>query len=73
MQIRNIRPFSQYVPGDVVEVPDGAAFDDFHWEAVPVADLPDITGEPESPAAPPARPPAPFAPVTVEPDPPKEM
>jgi len=34
MQIRNIRPFSQHEPGDVVEVPDGAAFDPFHWEAV---------------------------------------
>jgi len=32
MQIRNIRPFSQHKPGDVVDVPDGAAFDPFHWE-----------------------------------------
>lgn len=37
MQLKNIRPFSQYEPGDTVEVPDGAAFDPFHWEAVPPA------------------------------------
>lgn len=62
MQVRNIRPFSQYEPGDVVEVPDGAAVDPFHWE----------------PAGPPADPPAPdpepAAPVTPRlPIPPKEM
>lgn len=33
-QLRNISPFSQYVPGDLVEVPDGAAYDPFHWEPV---------------------------------------
>lgn len=35
MQLRNIRPFSQHQPGDTIEVPDGAAFDPFHYEAVP--------------------------------------
>lgn len=45
MQLRCIRDFSQYraahldedgnqVPADTEEVPDGAAFDPFHWEAV---------------------------------------
>lgn len=32
MQLRNISPFSQFVPGDLVEVPDGAVFDPYHWE-----------------------------------------
>lgn len=37
MQLVNIRPVSQYVPGDLTEVPDGAAFDEFHWApAAPV-------------------------------------
>lgn len=35
MQLICIRDFSQFVPGDLVEVPDGAAFDDFHWQAAP--------------------------------------
>lgn len=35
MQLRYIRPFSQYKPGDVVEFPDGAAFDTFYLEPVP--------------------------------------
>lgn len=35
MQLRYTRPHSQYKPGDVVEVPDGAAFDEFTLERVP--------------------------------------
>jgi hypothetical protein len=35
MQLRYIRPFSQYKRGDVVEFPDGAAFDEFYLELVP--------------------------------------
>ena len=47
MQLRCIRHFSQYEPGATVEVPDGAAFDDFHWEAVTAPSSP-----PLSPAVP---------------------
>lgn len=62
MQLRNIRPFSQYDVGDLVDVPDGAAFDPFHWEAV------------EAPADPPADPPVPAAAAVPRlPIPPKEM
>ena len=39
MQLVNIRPVSQYVPGDLTEVPDGAAYSEFHW-APPAADDP---------------------------------
>lgn len=39
MQLKCIRHFSQYEPGDLVEVPDGAAFDDFHWEPVASGDV----------------------------------
>jgi hypothetical protein len=35
VQVRCIRPFSQYEAGDTEEVPDGAAFDPFHWEPTP--------------------------------------
>jgi hypothetical protein len=52
VQLRNIRPFSQYVPGDVVEVPDGAAFDPHHWEAVAAAADPPADDPPVTPAAP---------------------
>lgn len=48
MQVRCIRPFSQYQPGDVTDVPDGAATDPFHWEAVTVPADP----SPDPPAAP---------------------
>lgn len=52
MQLRYVRPFSQYKPGDVVEVPDGAEFDEFYLERA----------EPEPPAAEiPATVPAPAA------------
>lgn len=34
MQLVNIRPVSQYVPGDLTEVPDGAAYSEFHWAPV---------------------------------------
>jgi hypothetical protein len=49
VQLRCIRRFSQYKPGDLAEVPDGAAFDPFHFEAV-------------TPEPPPLPPPA-FAPA----------
>lgn len=34
MQVRCVRPFGNADVGDVADVPDGAEFDDFHWEAV---------------------------------------
>lgn len=34
MQVRCVRAFGTAVPGDVAEVPDGAAVDPFHWEPV---------------------------------------
>lgn len=37
VQVRCIRPFSQYDVGDTAEVPDGAEFDPFHWEPAPAA------------------------------------
>lgn len=58
MQLRYIRPFGQYEPGDVVDVPDGADFDPYCLERVPP--VPD----PAAPAAAPA-----VAPATA----PKEM
>ncbi len=59
MQLRYIRPFSQYVPGDVVEVPDGAAFDNFYLERVPdpPADPPAPEPEAQAPDPAPADPP----------------
>lgn len=54
MQVRCIRAFGNAEPGDVVEVPDGAAVDPVHWE--PVTPAP-------APAAKPAAPAAPAAPV----------
>ena len=71
MQVRYIRPFSQYKIGDVVEFPDGAAFDPFYLEPVvaeapPAPDLPDITSEPENPADRLARLPAPALPYPAK-------
>ena len=37
MQLRVIRAHGTSVPGDVVEVPDGAAFDPWHYEPVGAA------------------------------------
>lgn len=51
MQVRCIKPFGTSVPGDVAEVPDGAAVDPGHWEPV--------TAEPEAPEAPGPAPEAP--------------
>ena len=74
MQLRYIRPFSQYQPGDVVEVPDGAAFSDFYLERVPPADPPadDPPADPPAPEAPEAPDPAPADPPRL-PYPAKEM
>ena len=32
MQIKCIRAFGNFRPGDVVEIPDGAVFDEGHFE-----------------------------------------
>lgn len=37
MQVRCIRAFGHSEPGDVVEVPDGAAVDPEHWEPATAA------------------------------------
>ena len=50
MQVRCIRPFSQYQPGDIVDVPDGAAVYPFHWEPAEEAADGD-TGSDPAPAA----------------------
>ena len=49
MQVKCIKAFGLSVPGDVAEVPDGAAVDPEHWEPVtaPAADPPE-----PAPAAP---------------------
>lgn len=52
MQLRNIRPFSQHQPGDTVEVPDGAAFDPFHYERAEPGDPPAAAPEHDAPAPP---------------------
>jgi hypothetical protein len=49
VQLRNIRHFSQFAPGDLVDVPDGAEFDPHHWEAVAAPPPP---AEPVTPAEP---------------------
>lgn len=66
MQLRYIQPFSQYEPGDLVEVPDGAAYDPFYLEPAPVdAFAPDPVPVPD---------PEPAAPAAQFPQPaPKEM
>ena len=57
MQLKCIRAFGGNEPGDVVDgVPDGAAFDPVHWEAV--------TAAPVKPAA--ATAPAAAAPASVK-------
>ena len=35
MQVRCIRAFGNAAPGDIREVPDGAAVDPEHWEIMP--------------------------------------
>ena len=55
MQVKCVRAFGYSKPGDLAEVPDGAAVDPQHWEPV---------------AAPPSPPPAPSgfpAPAAVTP------
>lgn len=34
MQVRCVKAFGTAVPGDVVQVPDGAVVDPVHWEPV---------------------------------------
>lgn len=62
MQLRYIQPFSQYEPGDLVEVPDGAAYDPFYLE--PAGGTPPPDGDP--PDGPPAPPAAQFPPAPKE-------
>ncbi len=35
MEVRCVKAFGLSEPGDLAEVPDGAAVDPDHWEAVP--------------------------------------
>lgn len=37
MQVRCVRAFGTSVPGDLAEVPDGAAVDPEHWEPAAAA------------------------------------
>jgi hypothetical protein len=62
MQVRCVRAFGGQVPGDVSEVPDGAAVDPAHFEPVTQP----------APARPPVPSPAAAAPASA-PAPPKEM
>lgn len=48
MQVRCIKAFGTSVPGDVVEVPDGAATDPEHWAPVTGPAVPAV---PAAPAA----------------------
>ena len=42
MQVKCVRAFGYSKPGDLAEVPDGAAVDPAHWEpVVPPADPPE--------------------------------
>ena len=50
MQVVCVRPFGGAAPGDVAEVPDGAAVDPWHWR--PLADGEAAEPEPEPDAAP---------------------
>jgi hypothetical protein len=57
MQVRCIKAFGTFKPGDVVDdVPDGAAFDPEHFEAV---------APPPPPPPGPPKPAVPVAPVTL--------
>ena len=56
MQVRCVKAFGTSVPGDVAEVPDGAAVDPEHWEIA--QDMP--------PSPPPARERGFPAPATTE-------
>ena len=31
MILKNIRPFGRFIPGDVLEIPDGSIFDTYHF------------------------------------------
>lgn len=47
LKIKNVRPFGNFVPGDVVEVPDGASFDVFHFVKVDEPDQATPSSSPE--------------------------
>lgn len=51
MDLVNIRHFSQYEPGDTVTVPDGAGFDEFHWQPADGTPPPPPPDEPAAAAA----------------------
>ena len=53
MQVRCVKAFGTSVPGDVAEVPDGAAADPQHWE--PVTAPPPPADPPKAAAAFPAK------------------
>lgn len=43
MQVRCVRAHGFFVPGDLSEVPDGAAVSDLYWEPVKPAAAPPVT------------------------------
>lgn len=50
MQVRCIKAFGTSVPGDVADVPDGAAVDPEHWEIIapaPAAPASPVPAAPE--------------------------
>lgn len=61
MQVRCVRAFGQLEPGDVAEVPDGAATDPDHFEPIdtPPPPRPAAAAAAAEPAASPAPAPAP--------------
>lgn len=72
MQVVCVKAFGSSVPGDVVDVPDGAAVDPEHWTVMPEAapsPEPDPAPE-ESPQSPPE--PSPVAAPAAFPTAPKE-
>jgi hypothetical protein len=60
MQVRCVKAFSGHVPGDVVEVPDGAAVSPVYFEPLPHGDPPPRDDPPPSGHAP-----VPVTPVTA--------
>lgn len=47
MQLKCVRPFGNFKPGDSVEVPDGAVFDTFYFETEPESAPPASEAAPE--------------------------
>ena len=43
MILECVRPFGNFQPGDIVEVPDGSKFDEYYFEVQPPA-APEVKG-----------------------------